>query len=286
MSYYQAWLPLAARIRGLTEAAKLHAQYLAVRSNDSYGRAKHLRSQAGAILAALGAFRDAYRAALPEATIRAIEAVIAATDPMIRSEEGTADTRQEQTWAALVLLATFETELSFLLTDAQDQMRSRTERAFAHLQRLIVADDETRQKWQAAFARGEISCERLGAVQLLQHGIWAFKVNAAGERTDLVYQQPAGDLHNEQGLADGFILTEWKKATPGNVGAKVTAARSQAKRYAVGGLGGIELAGWRYLVVLSERTIAMPDDVRENDFAYRHINIAVDPEVPSRRGAH
>ena len=257
-----------------------------MRSNDTYGRAKYLRSQAGGIIAALGAFRDAYRSALPEATIKAIEAVIAATDPIVRSDEGTTDTRQEQTWAALVLLATFETELSFLLTDAQEHVRSRTERAFAHLQRLIVADDVTRQKWQAAYARGEVSCERLGAVQLLQHGIWAFKVNAAGERTDLVYQQPAGDLHNEQRLADGFILTEWKKATPGNVGAQVATARSQAKRYAAGGLGGIELAGWRYLVVLSERTIMMPDDVREDEIVYRHINIAVDPEVPSRRGGH
>ena len=46
----------------------------------------------------------------------------------------------ERVWAALVLLGAFETEISFLLSDRQEVIRARSERAFAHLQRSIVAD--------------------------------------------------------------------------------------------------------------------------------------------------
>jgi hypothetical protein len=46
-----------------------------------------------------------------------------------------------------------------------------------------------------------LACEKLAGVHLLLHGIWAFKVHAAGERTDLVFPQPsrlelAGDVRS------------------------------------------------------------------------------------------
>src|SRR5258707_13086277 len=65
--------------------------------------------------------------------------------------------------------------LSFILSDTQEVLRSRADRAFEHLQRMIVADSDYKAKWQAAFDRGEEACEQLGAVHLLLHGIWAFK---------------------------------------------------------------------------------------------------------------
>lgn len=284
MSYYDAWKPLAARIRALTEAGKLHAQYLGVRSSDSYGRAGRLKAQAGLILDALAAFRDRHQQALPAGAAESIKTFLDSTETLIRSTDGTQDTRQEQAWAALVMLAALESEISFLLMDDQEQVRSRTERAFAHLQRLIVVDDGIRARWQDAFRSGEIACEKLGAVQLLHHGIWAFKINAAGERTDLVYQQPSGDLRNEQRIADGFVLTEWKVATASNITAQMDTARSQARRYAAGALAGAELAGVRYLIAVSERQLPMPADVEEGGVTYRHINVAVDPHVPSRAG--
>lgn len=113
------------------------------------------------------------------------------------------------------MLGAFETEMSFLLADVQEMIRTRAGRAFEHLQRSIVADADTGRKWQRAFEAGEPACEALGAVQLLSHGIWAFKVNAAGERTDLVYRDEPLDTARLRSVADGLVLTEWKKAGDG-----------------------------------------------------------------------
>ncbi len=102
--------------------------------------------------------------------------------------------------------------MTAILADVQLPLRALSDRAFQHLQRLIVVDDEVRRKWQAAFAKGEVECEKLGAVHLSGHGIWAFKIDASGGRTDLVYQEPAGGLIKEQQYAEGLVLTEWKIA--------------------------------------------------------------------------
>lgn len=185
--------------------------------------------------------------------------------------------------AAMVLLATFETEMSFILTDVQESIRARSERAFSHLQRSIVADREFREKWNAAFDEGEVACEKLGAVHLLLHGIWAFKVDAAGARTDLVFQEPAGDLTDKQRYVDGFVLTEWKKvADDADAESRFEEARVQAKRYAQGALAGSELTSYRYAVVVSRRRVSLPEDLSADGVVYRHINIAVDPQTPSR----
>jgi len=116
--------------------------------------------------------------------------------------------RDEAVFSAVFHLCTFASEMVAILADVQLPLRALSERAFQHLQRLIVVDDEVRRKWQAAFAKGEVECEKLGAVHLLGHGIWAFKIDASGGRTDLVYQEPAGNLIKEQQYAEGFVLTE------------------------------------------------------------------------------
>ncbi len=127
-----------------------------------------------------------------------------------------------------------------------------------------------------------MACEKLGAVHLLLHGIWAFKVDAAGARTDLVFQEPAS-LEGVQRYAAGLVLTEWKKAVvTAEVNQRFQEARSQAKRYSQGSLLGSELTSYRYAVVVSERQVEVPNDLKEGNVIYRHINIAVDPQVPSR----
>jgi hypothetical protein len=148
---------------------------------------------------------------------------------------------------------------------------------------LIVADATVREKWQESFKKGEVACEKLGAVHLLLHGIWAFKVDAIGGRTDLVFQEPAGDLSNAQRYVDGFVLTEWKKANPNdNVGQLFEQARLQARRYSQGALAGSELTSYRFAIVVSHQQIDVPNDFREGLVIYRHINIAVNPRLPSR----
>lgn len=283
MTYLDQWKALSSRIRGLMEAGHLHAQYLAVRSSDSYGRGKRLREQGERVLAALRAFRDSFHQMLPPPAVTAIDDFVTRTGTLISDTTGTPDSLQERVWAALVLLAAFETEMSFLLSDVQESMRSRSERAFSHLQRSIVVDEDLRAKWQRAFEHGEVACEKLGAVHLLVHGIWAFKVDAAGARTDLVFQEPAGDFIAAQRYADGFVLTEWKKAADDREsGQRFEEARLQVRRYAQSPLGATELTGYRYAVVVSRQQVEIPDDLREGGIVYRHVNVAVAPRTPSR----
>ncbi|MBI4590608.1 MAG: hypothetical protein HY725_17400, partial [Candidatus Rokubacteria bacterium] len=190
MTYPDEWKALSARIRGLMEAGRLHAQYLAVRSSDTYGRGKRLREQSGRVISALESFEARFKSLLPGPAQTSIFEVIEKTRGWVKDSSGNSDIQQERTWAVLVALAAFETEMSFLLSDVQESIRVRSERAFAHLQRSIVVDPALRANWQTAFDDGEVACERLGAVHLLLHGIWAFKLDAAGARTDLVYQEP------------------------------------------------------------------------------------------------
>jgi hypothetical protein len=283
MTYTDQWKALSSRIRGLMQAGQLHASYLTVRSSDSYGRGKRLREQNEAVLSALISFQDQFKQSLPPAALTSIDEFTKKTEGLIRDTSGSPDAIQERVWAALVLLAAFETEMSFILSDVQESIRARSERAFSHLQRLIVVDSYFREKWQSAFDKGEVACEKLGAVHLLLHGIWAFKVDALGARTDLVFEEPAGDLTKEERYVDGFVLTEWKKASLGDdVGQRFAEARIQARRYAQGALAGSELASYRYAVVVTCQQVEIPDDLREGAVIYRHINIAVDPRLPSR----
>ena len=284
MTYADDWKALSSRIRGLMQAGELHARFLGIRSGDSYGRARRLREQCERILSALETYRDAHKSDLPHAVLVAITTFIDAHAGLIRDATGTADLLEERVWAALVLLGGFETEISFLLSNRQEIVQARSERAFAHLQRCIVADGGFREKWQNAFKEGELACEKLGGTHLLLHGIYAFKINAAGERTDLVFQDITGDLTDEQRYADGFVLTEWKIASSDAEAAKqFLVAKTQADRYAKGALGGSELTGYRYLIVVSNDQVRVPADIAEGTVTYRHLNIAVQPKAPSGR---
>lgn len=283
MTYADEWSALSARILGLIEAGELHARFMSIRGVDSYGRSKRLRDQADDILALLLTFRDRFADLLPASAVAAIDIFLKTTGPLIKDKEGSQDSREEKVWAALVMLGAFQAEISFLLSSPQEGIRSRSELAFSHLQRSIVVDGDIRAKWQKAYDDGEVPCEQLGAVHLLLHGIWAFKVDAAGARTDLVFQQPAGQFVREARFASGLVLTEWKLARKNDEPAKrFEAARNQAQRYAEDALLANELTDYRYAIVVSEGQLEVPDDFRIGHTLYRHINIAVKPAVPSR----
>jgi hypothetical protein len=53
-------------------------------------------------------------------------------------------------------------------------------------------------------------CERLGATHFLWHGLWAFKVNVEGARTDPATFEPIDD-REAQTSGGARVLTEWKK---------------------------------------------------------------------------
>ena len=110
-----------------------------------------------------------------------------------------------------MVLMGLRAEVSANLFEREAAGRKHTERAFEHLQRSIVADESYRERWNTAYNAGETACERLGAVHLLLHGIWAFKAHAEGERTDLVLQDKLAVPRAEK-VADTLVLTEWKLA--------------------------------------------------------------------------
>ena len=129
-----------------------------------------------------------------------------------------------------------------------------------------------------------MACEKLGGAHLLLHGIFAFKITAEGERTDLVFQDIAGNLADEKRYADGIVLTEWKIVrSEKEAENRFADAKTQAERYAKGVLGGSELTGYRYLVVVSGPQVNVPANITEGSVIYRHINIAVQPRTPSKK---
>jgi hypothetical protein len=82
-------------------------------------------------------------------------------------------------------------------------------------------------------------------------------------------------------VADALVLTEWKRVTDSGSSEKIaTQALGQAQRYSRGSLAGFELAGYRYIVLVSEDFLPALPDEREGGVVYRHINIAVSPRTP------
>ena len=164
------WVALSARIHGLIESGHLAAELLPP-NNDSIGAMIELGKHAIAAIdnlkyfgATLGKFEADARVAIERFTTQ----VQPLTSAFGSGGSTSNEMRQIYIRQALVMLAAVETEVSYLLVDHQLAIRSRTERAFEHLQRLIVVDDNVREKWQRAFQAGEPECEKLGAVHLLR----------------------------------------------------------------------------------------------------------------------
>jgi hypothetical protein len=277
------WRRLSARIHGLVKASEL-ASSLFERNNDSVGAMVDLGKTAASIFSDLATFRAMLGPSILEVSTRIEAAESRARPLLVEGVASTQDMRQIYIRTVLVVLAALEAEVSYLLSDHRASIRSRAERAFEHLQRSIVVDELISDRWRRAWEVGEVECEKLGAVHLLAHGIWAFKVDSKGGRTDLVYQGPLRDIQTATRSAEGLVLTEWKKlANGGNAERLFASARAQAKAYAAGVLAGTELTRVRYAVLVTLNDVAAPDDFIEGDLTYRHINITVSPRTPSRR---
>lgn len=277
ITYRTAWRAISARVRGLEKAAALHASFLGVNSQSAYGAEKDLSRHCGAVWADMKAYSAAYAHTLPPTAVAALNRFGAQGEGGQQIEANTnGDARMLRN--VIVKLIAFESEIAAYLDDPLERVRSASELAFMHLQRQIAADKDYRAKWLDAFAKNEPQCEKLGGVHLLWHGIWAFKVDAAGGKTDLVYQEPLA-FDGEQ-VALGVVLTEWKKADDDGQDAFVE-AKMQADQYSSGVLAGVELTSHRYLVVVTKKQIRVPADIIGNGTIYRHINIAVDPDTPS-----
>ncbi len=147
-----------------------------------------------------------------------------------------------------------------------------------------MVDDDVRKKWNAAYNRHETACERLGAVHLLSHGIWAFKITAPGAATDLVYGDPlSGRGIVMKRIARALVLTEWKLVKQADdIDAKAQEGRKQTALYAAGVLGDLELKRTRYVVLVCGSELQPLGDVEDGGVTYRHVVVSIKPKSPSQ----
>jgi hypothetical protein len=277
MHYTDQWKALSARICGLAEAAEFDHRLFA---NNNTGNWRFLGPHAAEVVGALKGLKATLEDADHATAALAVERVLAYDKiKMLQALSDYGDNREQIVRSSVVALRAFEAEMTFLLSDSQQAMRTRSERAFRHLNWQIAVDDEVRGKWRTAFTYGETQCEKLGAVHLLWHGIFAFKIDANKGRTDLVFGEP---LSGQETYADALVLTEWKKATKSDASKKFGEATEQAEIYARGPLAENELRSYRYAIVVTEQEVERPPDDTRDGVTYRHINIAVNPQTPSR----
>jgi hypothetical protein len=181
----EEWRALAARIDGLLRAGEFLVSAFRVHGNDErQAFRKSLLPEFKAITDAISELGEGHGTELPPKAFQALNRYRSYDWHGQVATLGASDS----TYAIQVLapIAAFRSEFKYLIRDAEFDGRSLTELAFEHLRRQIVVDDDVRNKWNAAYNRHEPACKRLGAVHLLSHGIWAFKITAPGAATDLV----------------------------------------------------------------------------------------------------
>lgn len=245
------WVAISGRIEGLVDAGRLMALTLAGTRTDDFGVGKKwIVPELEALKAELHQFATEYCAALPPDAAAALKRFLerAGTGSAI---EGPSNIQ------AIVPFEIFRSEFEYLIRDRELEARTLTELAFEHLTRLLAVDGNTRAKWVEAFDSHETHCEQLGAVHLLSHGIWAFKVSSAGSATDLVYGEPI-ETHVAaiRRTARALVLTEWKLVRDGDdINAVATTARAQSKLYSTGVLHDIALKSTRYVVLVSNKQL-------------------------------
>jgi hypothetical protein len=280
MNWRDEWKALGARIEGLLQAGDFFVRTLRISSEDPYRVAdNHLGRHACEIVDQLSAFLSSHGASMPPGAAAGLKRfldgyALVMKDPGIKELAGLK--------LRLTCLAALRAEVEYHLSDFEAVAARRAERAFVHLRQSIVSDETLRQRWERAFDLGEIACEKLGATHLMLHGIWAFKVDAKGGRTDLVLGESLSDGRTVAGVADALILTEWKvvrAASQAHADAK--SARLQIEQYTCGVLAGIELSRWRYVVLVSREQVPEMDDVEIGSAKCRHINVPVSPLTPS-----
>jgi hypothetical protein len=182
------WNAISGRIRGLRSTAALLFASLTPQGKDlSQVSSTHLVPAAKEIVEELRSYHRDFRDILPMNARDAIDAFLKSADTLVAGASIPALAR------ATLALASIQDALDFHLAGSESVGRSVTERAFEHLHRSIVVDHEVRTKWMKAFKDGETECERLGAVHLLLHGIWA-------SRSTLKANGPTSCLANLFGL--------------------------------------------------------------------------------------
>ncbi len=282
MNWQIEWQALSARIKGLLDAASFFYGSRGLDSGDSCEVQRFILLREGEkIFDNLNAFSNKHKSVLPDIASGCVNDFLN-IDKLKDRSYFKLDNVKGNTQFVLTSLAALQSEFEYIIADTQFVTKRITERAFLHLQRCIVADEDFRKKWNNAFKNHETKCEKLGALHLLSHGVWAFKADATGGRTDLILNEPPKTSEIER-TADALVLTEWKRVKARDkLDNKIKEAQKQTEIYNTDVLGGVELRDYRYLVMVSKKRMIMPDDRVIGSVKYKHINIAVDPDSPSR----
>lgn len=271
------WQALSARINGLLEAASYYF------ASGGDGFPDHVGVDKFLIRGAAEIFEDLRRLHLSAGRLlppRAGESLARFINDYPKS---VAQTGRQAPRSTVTALAAFRSEFAYLITDSETRGRSLVKRGFAHLKRSLVADQELRTKWLKALRRGETACEKLGAVHLLSHGVWAFKASADGGRTDLILGGSLAIDEEVRASAESLVLTEWKVVrSSSELEEKAALAFAQARRYSEDTLAGFELSSTRYLVLVSAEEYPMPPEQNTAELVYEYVGIAVNRPVPSR----
>lgn len=284
MNWYQEWQALSARINGLLDAGSFfYSALMNYSSDDMSVMTKILLANAKKIFEKLKDYKSQYETAFPKEAYESLKRFLEQPEIENFDFKPAGGQVRGHVQFALTSLAAFRSEFSYIITDTQAVALRITERAFAHLQRSIVADEEVRMKWSKAFSSGEPACERLGSLHLLSHGVWAFKAHAEKGRTDLILNEPLSDVSVIERTSTALVLTEWKLVRQEQeLEAKIREAYEQTKVYSAGVLSGIELVNYRYLVMVSVKGVRMLDDLTQGNLTFRLINVPVDPDTPSK----
>ena len=270
------WSKLSARIAGLLEAA---TYFVRTGEADTSNITNELLRKARDTVDRIKTFSNNHGPQIPQSAREVLDRFVTLYNGQFPNTSG----GLPATAGALTLLACFRGEFDYLVSDAEAVGRSLVARAFTHLQRSIVADAVIQDRWKAAFKQGETACEKLGAVHFLLHGVWAFKASATGGRTDLVLGVPLPVTDEVRTAADTLVLTEWKVVKDkGEMESQAKQALQQARRYSSGVLAGFELSTRRYLVIVSDDFLALPENKQDGSVVYEYVNVAVSPSVPSK----
>ncbi|MBI3074431.1 MAG: hypothetical protein HYY84_20150 [Deltaproteobacteria bacterium] len=273
------WAKIRARVEALKETQRIVFGTFSDRRSDDIGAAQNvILPEADAILKAMKEFTAQWATSPGSLGIQDIVGEVARAFAK-RSQQNVAPSTVPGAAYSTAILVNAAARIDFLLDAVDFRAVPIVERAFAHLQRSLIVDTALRDRWQAAF-HSETECEALGAIHLLAHGIWAFKANAEGERTDLLLSGTVGPA-DARSTGSYLALTEWKVVRDGDDPKKKRGeAREQAQRYAQSALAGLELERTRYLILVSKKQVAVQDEV-VGQITFRAINIAIERELPS-----
>lgn len=272
---YKQWESISAKLTGLVNAVTLFYQ---IPEKDHLGTAKLLKNEIKNNIDLIMQFKNyANNTQLSELIDMFYNEISSTLNDTAGGVIG-----DQQNVKLIIKLLLLKNNIDYFFKDSQTYIRKTVEVAFQHLQRSLIADPSLREVWGKE--QKEVHFEKLGSTHLLLHKIWAFKIDATGERTDLVLSEKIDKDNPLYDCVDGLVLTEWKYVKdPKQIDTLINQAKIQTKLYSGNSLSGIELSNYYYLVMISKDLIfSTPRTINdESGIVFRIINIAFSPSTPS-----